>query len=73
MITFKLKNFKEISDKSLGSDYVILNYTCIDGIKGITANFDIEVKSSNFYRPDGMIKMFGTMDEIYHHYNNSFP
>jgi len=69
MITFKLKNFKEISDKSLACDYFILNYACIDGIKGIKANFDIEVKSTNFFRPDGIIKMFGSMDEIIDFYN----
>jgi hypothetical protein len=69
MITFKLKNFKEISDKSLASDYIILSYSTIDGNKGVTASFDIEVKSSKFYRADGMIKMFGSMDEIIDYYN----
>jgi hypothetical protein len=69
MITYKLKNFKEIGDKSLNCEFLILSYSCIDGKKGITANFDIEVKSNNFYRADGMIKMFGTLDEIYHFYN----
>lgn len=68
MVTYKLKNFKEISDKSLGCDFLILSYSCIDGEKGITAQFDIEVKSNNFWRVDGMTKMFGTMDEIYNFY-----